>query len=206
MYFEGNSATWEHQDTYYLNSENVGSMAAVWIAIEDIDARAGRFFVCPGSHKIDLGKQGLNNNIADHHEDYIQSVVARIRELGLEIRAPRLKKGDVLFWNSWTMHGSLNSEDTEHSRSSITCHAIPDSHRFLQFQNRIMPLDLDTVNGVRIHRPKNLARLSNRFIFSLETHFPTAFYAFKKLAIKTILWLKTPRKTPTKVPNLVSRS
>src|ERR1700719_157123 len=26
MYFEGNSATWEHQDSYYLDSERVGEM------------------------------------------------------------------------------------------------------------------------------------------------------------------------------------
>ena len=55
MYYEGNSATWEHQDSYYLDSEHFGSMAAAWIALEDIDATAGRFFICPGSHKIDLG-------------------------------------------------------------------------------------------------------------------------------------------------------
>jgi len=30
MYFEGNSATWEHQDSYYLDSEMIGSMAAAW--------------------------------------------------------------------------------------------------------------------------------------------------------------------------------
>ena len=30
MYFEGNSATWEHQDTYYLDSEQVGKMTAAW--------------------------------------------------------------------------------------------------------------------------------------------------------------------------------
>src|SRR5215472_15082341 len=28
MYFEGNSATWAHQDTYYLDSERVGTMVA----------------------------------------------------------------------------------------------------------------------------------------------------------------------------------
>ena len=55
MYFECNSATWEHQDTYYLDSEHLGSMTAAWIALEDIGAKAGRFFVCSGSHHIDLG-------------------------------------------------------------------------------------------------------------------------------------------------------
>src|SRR5215831_14452914 len=36
MYFEGNAATQEHQDSYYLDSEKLGSMAAAWIALEDI--------------------------------------------------------------------------------------------------------------------------------------------------------------------------
>ena len=75
MYFEGNSATWEHQDSYYLDSERVGSMAAAWIAMQDIAATTGRFFVCPKSHLLDLGPQTFQDNIADHHEDYIQSVV-----------------------------------------------------------------------------------------------------------------------------------
>ena len=33
MYFEGNSATWEHQDSYYLDDEDTGSMLACWIAL-----------------------------------------------------------------------------------------------------------------------------------------------------------------------------
>ena len=38
MYFEGNSATWEHQDSYYLDSETIGEMSAAWIALENITA------------------------------------------------------------------------------------------------------------------------------------------------------------------------
>jgi hypothetical protein len=36
MYFEGNPATWAHQDTYYLDSEHTGAMTAAWFAVEDI--------------------------------------------------------------------------------------------------------------------------------------------------------------------------
>ncbi len=89
MYFEGNSATWEHQDSYYLDSEKVGEMAAAWIAIEDIAAQAGRFFICPGSHKFKLDEHGLENNIAEHHEVYISSVVTKIKiELGNQGTGP----------------------------------------------------------------------------------------------------------------------
>src|SRR6202166_3487438 len=93
MYFEGNSATWEHQDSYYLDSEKVGEMTAAWIAIEEIAPRSGRFFICPGSHKVRLDEHGIMNNIAEHHEVYISSVVSKIRKLNLEIRAPALQKG-----------------------------------------------------------------------------------------------------------------
>lgn len=187
MYFEGNSATWEHQDTYYLDSEQIGAMTAGWIALEDIVATAGRFFVCAGSHKVDMGLQTLANNIADHHEEYIQSVVSKIKTLGLEIRAPKLNKGDVLLWNARTMHGSLAGEDPTHTRQSVTLHAIPASHRFLQLQNRIVPLRIRRVNGVKVHHPKDLERAMPRLIKAIETTFPSAFYAAKKLAVKSMV-------------------
>ena len=80
MYFEGNSATWEHQDTYYLDSENIGSMIAGWIALENIAYDAGRFFICPQSNKIDLIKQTKINNYAYNHQKYIQEIVSLIKK------------------------------------------------------------------------------------------------------------------------------
>jgi phytanoyl-CoA hydroxylase len=183
MYFEGNSATWEHQDSYYLDSETVGEMAAAWIAVEDISARAGRFFICPGSHKIKLDDHSLYNNIAENHDGYINSVVKKMRDEKLEIRAPRLMKGDVLFWNAWTIHGSLDSQDATHSRSSITCHAIPSDKRLLQHQTRKLEAAAEPVNRMNVYRPKDLARPRNRLVFFLETHFSKPFYWAKKQAI-----------------------
>lgn len=186
MYFEGNSATWEHQDSYYLDSEHIGSMAAAWIAVEDIEADAGRFFVCPKSHKIDLIKQNRGNSIADNHEKYIRQVVDAIVARNLEIRAPCLKKGDVLLWNAFTIHGSLDSQSTSKSRSSITCHAICASHDFLQFHTRKMRLQVDEVECTQIFRPKDLARIKNRLILSIEGKFPRPFYGLKKFVIKRL--------------------
>jgi phytanoyl-CoA hydroxylase len=187
MYFEGNSATWEHQDSYYLDSEQVGEMAAAWIAIEDIAARAGRFFICPGSHRIKLAEHGFENNIAEHHDVYIESVVAKIRELQLEIRAPALAKGDVLFWNALTIHGSLKTQDPRYSRSSVTCHAIPSSRRFLSMQTRLLNVPTDRVNDTEIYRPKDLNALRNRLIFRIESNFPKLFYWAKRNAIKQLM-------------------
>ena len=187
MYFEGNSATWEHQDSYYLDSETVGEMAAAWIAVEDISAEAGRFFICPGSHKIKLDDHGLYNNIAENHEHYISSVVQKIRDENLEIRAPSLQKGDVLFWNAWTIHGSLDSQDANLSRSSITCHAIPTSKQFLQLQTRKHDLVTQSVNGMNVYKPKDLSQPRNKAIFFVESRFPKLFYWLKKRAILYLL-------------------
>jgi phytanoyl-CoA hydroxylase len=193
MYFEGNSATWEHQDSYYLDSEKVGEMAAAWIALEDISPHAGRFFICPGSHKIRLDDHSLTNNIAEHHEVYIASVVEKIKSLKLEIRAPIMEKGDVLFWNSLTIHGSLDSQDAERSRSSVTCHAIPSSRLFLQYQVRLRDLRTDDVNGTRLFRPKDLVSSTNRMVLWLESAFPALFYGAKREAIKQLVRFKSSR-------------
>jgi phytanoyl-CoA hydroxylase len=196
MYFEGNSVTWEHQDSYYLDSEKVGEMVAAWIAMEEIAPRAGRFFICPGSHKVKLDDHSLMNNIAEHHEVYISSVVEKVKDLGLEIRAPALQKGDVLFWNSLTIHGSLDSQDPLRTRSSITCHAIPSSRLFLKWQVWLLNLNTDDVDGTRMYRPKDLARLKNRLIFQIEANFPSLFYWAKRAAIKQIMKLKSEEPAP----------
>jgi phytanoyl-CoA hydroxylase len=184
MYFEGNSATWAHQDTYYLDSEHVGTMVAAWVALEDIHPGAGRFFVYAGSHRIDLAKNGGDFDIAFHHDRYKQLIVKLIRERRLELRAPALAAGDVLFWSAKTIHGSLATLGTTNTRQSLTAHYIPRSHRFLQLQSRIKPLALAEHNGILVHCPKDQQRLQNRVTLFVESRFPRPFYLAKRLAVK----------------------
>ncbi len=147
MYFQGNPATWPHQDTYYLDSENIGDMTAVWIAAEDIKPGAGRFFVCPGSHLIDMKKNGGEFDIAYNHDRYKKLVLDVIRNHQLRFVAPALRKGDVLFWAAKTIHGSLPTTQPEFSRRSFTIHWIPESAALLQFQSRIKSMRFDVANG-----------------------------------------------------------
>jgi phytanoyl-CoA hydroxylase len=184
MYFEGNSATWAHQDTYYLDSEHIGSMVAAWFALEDIHPGAGRFFIYPRSHLIDVRKNGGDFDIAFHHERYKALVVEIIKRNGLEMRAPALEAGDVLFWAAKTVHGSLGTLQTERTRQSLTAHYIPKSHRFLQLQSRFKPLRLHEHNGIQVHCPKSQALLKNRVTLFVESHFPGPFYLAKRLAVK----------------------
>lgn len=187
MYFEGNAETWPHQDTYYLDSERIGTMVACWYALEDIDAGAGRFFVVPGSHRIDMVKNGKNFDVAFNHGQYKELVKKILSEQQLEFCAPFLQKGDVLLWNSKTIHGSLRTTRPQFSRSSLTAHFIPASHRFLQFQSKIKPLNLREFDGMAFHCPKDMERLSSRVVMGIETTFPKTFQMAKKLAIKALV-------------------
>lgn len=184
MYFEGNSATWAHQDTYYLDSERVGDMVAAWIALEDIHPGAGRFFVYPKSHRIDMSRNGGDFDIAFHHDRYKALILEVIARHKLELRAPALGAGDVLLWKAKTIHGSLATHGTTRTRQSLTAHYIPESHRFLSLQSMIRPLKLRTHNGIGIHCPKSQDRLRNRATLLLESYLPGPFYFAKRVAVK----------------------
>ena len=186
MCFEGNSATWAHQDTYYLDSERVGTMVAAWIALEDIHPGAGRFYVYARSHLVDIAKNGGDFDIAYHHDRYKTLIVELIRRNALELRAPALAAGDVLFWNAKTMHGSLPTHGTTRTRQSLTAHYIPKSHRFLQLQSRIKPLALEFHNGIGVHCPKDQRKWANRMTLFVESRLPGPFYFTKRLAVKAM--------------------
>jgi len=187
MYFEGNSETSPHQDTYYLDSEQLGTMVGCWYALEDIAPGAGRFFVVPGSQKIDMAKNGGDFDYAFHHDRYKELVRQTLSDGELEIRAPFLARGDVLLWNSKTIHGSLRTTQPQFSRSSLTAHYIPVSHRFLKFQSSITRLNERAYNGMKFHCPKDMERVSRRMVLGVETTFPKAFQTVKKLAIKALV-------------------
>ncbi len=159
-------------------------MVAAWVALEDIHPGAGRFFVYPGSHRIDLRKNGGDFDIAFHHDRYKTLIVDVIVRHGLELRAPALQRGDVLFWNSKTIHGSLSTLGTTRTRQSLTAHYIPTSHRFLSLQSRIRTFDTIEHNGIQVQCPKDQSRLQNRMTLAVESHLPGPFYLAKRLAVK----------------------
>lgn len=184
MYFEGNSSTWEHQDSYYLDDEDTGSMLAGWIALENIEANAGRFFVCPKSHLFDYAKMDLSNIITSNHQEYIKTIVEIIKNNNFEVKAPKLDKGDILIWNALTIHGALDSQSKSNSRSSITFHAIKSSSRFQVLRNILRKLNYDKNYPFFVFRPKDLSKKRNKIIFFIEKNYPKIFYKLKNSVIE----------------------
>lgn len=126
MLFDANTETPPHQDWWYLDSVPNGQLLAAWIAMEDIEEEAGRFFVVPDSHRLVLHDQARTMP----HSQWLARVRQYCDEHKEQLHAPDLKKGDVLFWNSRTIHGSLPTVDKRYSRKSLTAHFLPAALRF----------------------------------------------------------------------------
>ena len=105
----------------------------------------------------------------------------KIKDEGLQIRAPILDQGDVLFWNSLTIHGSLSSSDSLNSRSSITCHAIPNKKKLIELQALALDVITQKISNTYVFKPKDLSIFKNRFLFQVESNFPTLYSNIRKI-------------------------
>ena len=127
MLFDLNAATPVHQDWYYLDSIPNGFLLAGWFALEDIHEKAGRFYVLPSSNKV---KFELTDDEKISNGSYHRKLQEYLKTHQQDMYVPALKKGDVLFWNSVTIHGSTQTLDPQYSRKSLTCHYLPSEYQF----------------------------------------------------------------------------
>jgi phytanoyl-CoA hydroxylase len=184
MLFEGNPSTPAHVDSYYLDSADKGRMVAIWIALEDIQPGAGRFFVYPGSHKLNLPDNAGEFEVTEHHPNYLEAIQNLLKQPGMKCHAPALKKGDVLFWNANTIHGSLQTSQPQYSRMSLTAHFIPASHDYILFQKVKVNLNLKSINHYPIHCPKDQGKLENRLQMLGLQYFPELTNQLRKCIIR----------------------
>lgn len=178
MFFEGNTATSAHYDSYYLDDEIIGRMAACWIALEDIDWNAGRFFICPKSH-LDKEFQNSISNYAKE-SDFVECNYELIKNKSYEVRAPFLRKGEILIWNSLTIHGSLPDFEPKNSRKSITVHFTRTKTKYRLSRNQLLDLHVEENSYIDIHRLFSYTRLFKLKMF-LTARFPRIKAKLKKI-------------------------
>jgi phytanoyl-CoA hydroxylase len=195
MFFEGSVGTWAHQDSYYQDSAELGRCAAGWFALEDMRADTGRFYVCPGSHlRVPVIRNESELDLAYGHERYKEAVLAAARRYEVEWRSPFLRQGDVLFWSSRTIHGSLPTRERGVSRTSLTAHYLRDGDEMLQFHSRVRRQNLTTHNGMTVGRLHDQDDWRNRAIRDLAASFPTAFAAARRASIRALLLIIQQRR------------
>ena len=122
------------------------------------------------------------NIVTKNHNEYVKNIVKLIKENNFKLCAPKLDKGDVLFWNSLTIHGSMESKNTLHSRSSITFHIIKSKSKFKVFRNILRTLKYEKKFRFLIYRPKDQSKILNKFIYLIEKNSLHIFYKLQRLS------------------------
>ncbi len=177
MLFDANTETVPHQDWWYLDTVPNGHLLAGWFALEDIDERAGRFFVMPKSTSVDL-----HSDTKDlPHSEWLERISDYVRKHPYQVYAPALKKGDVLFWNSRTIHGSLATKDPSFSRKSLTAHYIPTDFGFGNLFVSKDSISYKSYNGMQFYRNQPDYSLTNRLKFGVKTSVYNSPVVLKKL-------------------------
>ena len=121
MFFDLSTGTIEHADGWYLDTDPPGSLVGAWFALENIDKRAGPFFVMPGSHRV----PPLDRARYPLHEEFRRATLEMVDEHGFKPLGMPIDKGDVILWHPFLVHGGFSNRDPRFSRKSLTSHFFP---------------------------------------------------------------------------------
>jgi ectoine hydroxylase-related dioxygenase (phytanoyl-CoA dioxygenase family) len=118
-----------HIDTGPLTLTEPMSMAASWVALEDVQPLSGEFQFIPGSHRLpELLHHGTEKGHHDDFQEYhniLQTTLRMCEERGLKTETFMAEKGDVLIWHADLMHGGAPIQDQQRTRKSLVVHFMP---------------------------------------------------------------------------------
>jgi hypothetical protein len=151
-----------HSDSMHFCSFPTGFMCGVWFALEDIDDDNGPLEYYPGSHRLpyldhaSIGVTGSDQKAYERYGSYEELVQLVIKELGLERRVLRMKKGQALVWAANLLHGGSPIKDSSRTRHSQVNHYFFEGCLYYQpqrsdpFLGRILWLDKRDVRTGRL--------------------------------------------------------
>ncbi|MBL93183.1 MAG: hypothetical protein CMH56_15390 [Myxococcales bacterium] len=119
MFFDRSTGTIDHQDSWYLDTRPNGYLVGAWYALEDIHPECGPFYVYPKSHALPRLERHLD------HDEFRKKSLDQITAAKITKEKAMLRKGDLLLWHPFLLHGSESCENEAHSRKSFTSHFFP---------------------------------------------------------------------------------
>jgi phytanoyl-CoA hydroxylase len=126
MFFDHSTGTKLHQDTWYLDTAPRGKLVGVWVALEKISPDAGPFCVYSNTGDNLLSQSDFDFDDIDNDQNFKTQYPEADR---FDFTA---EKGDILIWDSLTIHGALMPADDGRTRKSLTAHFYP---RGMEIQN-----------------------------------------------------------------------
>ncbi|MBF6212198.1 phytanoyl-CoA dioxygenase family protein [Nocardia puris] len=108
-----------HSDASHFNSDPVGFVAAVWVALEDITEDNGPVVYYPGSHRLEEISAG---QVGTHRAAQTSEAIERsLAASGIAPRHGLLRRGQAMIWVGDLIHGGapvLAPEATRHSQAT----------------------------------------------------------------------------------------
>ncbi len=118
-----------HIDTGPLTLTEPMTMAASWLALEDVCPGSGEFEFVPGSHSVPEylhpGVSKGHNNDMTTYDEVLKQMKAACVDRGFTTERFKAKKGDVLIWHADLLHGGAKIEDISSTRKSLVTHFMP---------------------------------------------------------------------------------
>lgn len=118
-----------HSDSIHMTTEPLGYLAAVWVALQDIEPGSGELAFYPGSHRLeyvmsenfDSGNKSLHlgTNARERYEAKIEEL---LQQHGCTPRSFLAQKGDVLIWHANLLHAGLPITNPALTRKSMVAH------------------------------------------------------------------------------------
>jgi len=118
-----------HIDTGPLSLTEPMTMAASWIALENVQARSGEFIFVPGSHRaperLHYGTDKAHWGDDLEYYKILNSALQWSQEQGFKMETFMARKGDVLIWHADLLHGGAPIQDQSRTRKSLVAHFMP---------------------------------------------------------------------------------
>jgi ectoine hydroxylase-related dioxygenase (phytanoyl-CoA dioxygenase family) len=132
--FEYGSQQAIHQDTAYVVSNKPRSLAATWLALEDVEEGTGELIYYPGSHRFDHflfsgshKEWAVNRDGEEQHKEFLKQLHSQAEARGLKIEHFLPRKGDILVWHADLAHGGAKITKPNRTRRSLVTHFCPQS-------------------------------------------------------------------------------
>lgn len=124
--FERGSQQRFHFDTFYMPPLVPNKMLATWIALEDVDAKAGPLRYYPKSHLIPpyTFSHGGLAAVAGEMDDFDRYIEPEIRARNLVPTTFTARRGDVFIWHAQLYHGGAPIDDMSLTRGSLVTHYL----------------------------------------------------------------------------------
>jgi phytanoyl-CoA hydroxylase len=118
-----------HIDTGPLSLTEPMTMAASWVALENVQTGSGEFMYVPGSHRaperLHYGTDKAHSGDYVEYNKVLKSSLQWSQQQGFETQSFLASKGDVLIWHADLLHGGALIQDQSRTRKSLVAHFMP---------------------------------------------------------------------------------